>query len=139
MIELEDNLTRHSLSIKPQKYVLKDSQRHLSIGYKQGSSWKGHLTMKIQGVDCDKLPQVQMGDGIFKNKIVDTAVGDLRLVQFHIFASEERYVVVVSHNKKRKLLELQLNKRKEFVRGKKLTDPGVFPLVLEDGDLQWKV
>ena len=36
-VELVDNLSRQSLSKKPVKYVLQDSQRYLSIGYRPQS------------------------------------------------------------------------------------------------------
>ena len=46
-----------------------------------------------------------------------------------------RYVITCTFLKKRKLLQVQLMKQKEIVRGKKLTDAGVFPIRLQHGEL----
>jgi len=46
-------VTKERLSAKPIKYVLKGTQRYLSIGYDLAA---GHLTIKLEGVDAVKLP-----------------------------------------------------------------------------------
>lgn len=48
-------------------------------------------------------------------------------------------MITLSHFPKRKYTELKLNKRKDFVRGKKLSQLGAFPLKLQDDVLQWKI
>ena len=42
--------SKESLAMEPIRYMLKESQRYLSIRY---DSFAGHLTMKHQGVDAD--------------------------------------------------------------------------------------
>ena len=47
---------------------------------------------------------------------------------------------MVTYQIKRKYLELRFNKQKEVARGKKLTQPGLFPIKLTDnGELEWKI
>ena len=46
-------MTKERLAAKPIKYVLKGTQRYLSIGYDLAA---GHLTIKHEGVDAIKLP-----------------------------------------------------------------------------------
>ena len=46
-------MTKERLAAKPIKYVLKGTQRYLSIGYDLAA---GHLTIKLEGVDAVKLP-----------------------------------------------------------------------------------
>ena len=46
-------VTKERLAAKPIKYVLKGTQRYLSIGYDLAA---GHLTIKHEGVDAIKLP-----------------------------------------------------------------------------------
>ena len=46
-------VTKERLAAKPIKYVLKGTQRYLSIGYDLAA---GHLTIKLEGVDAVKLP-----------------------------------------------------------------------------------
>ena len=41
------------LATKPVKYLLKQFQKYLSIGY---DMVRGHLTMKYDGADVEKLP-----------------------------------------------------------------------------------
>ena len=59
---------------KPIKHVTKRGW-HLSFHF----DWKaGHLTMKHQGVNAEKLPPVIPSQQICRNKIVDTETPDLR-------------------------------------------------------------
>ena len=46
-------MTKECLAAKPIKYVLKATQRYLSIGYDLAA---GHPTIKHEGVDAIKLP-----------------------------------------------------------------------------------
>lgn len=78
MMLLEED--KEDLAEKPWKYVLKGSQRHLSIGFDLTTD---QITMKHLGVDAEKLPQVEKILEICRNKIVDTTIGDQRQVQFH--------------------------------------------------------
>ena len=48
-------------------------------------------------------------------------------------------MITVTYKKKRKYLELRSNKKKDFSIGKKLSQPGLFPLKLQDDELQWKI
>ena len=74
-----------------------------------------------------------------KNKIVDNTWDSVRRVEFHLIYKNERHVVTATYHLKRKLLELRCKKKKEFVRGKKLTQAGVFPLKMQDDEHQWKL
>ena len=37
------------------------------------------------------------------------------------------------------MLEFKFGKKKEIVRGKKLSQPGVFPVRLQDDEMSWKL
>lgn len=87
-------MTKESLAAKPIKYVLTDSQRHLSIGYNLAA---GQLTLKNQGVDVEKLPPVALNSQICQHKIVDTSTGITRQTQFHAIFDNERYVITASY------------------------------------------
>jgi len=67
---------------------------------------------------------------ICRNKITKSSTSDQRMTQFHAIYDNVRQVISVTYFKKRKYLEVRLNKAKEGVRGKKLTQDGVFPLKL---------
>ena len=69
----DDTMSKKRLAAKPVKYALKDSQRHMSIGYNLEAD---HLTMRYQGVDADKLPRPQQCLEICRNKIVDSSTAD---------------------------------------------------------------
>ena len=71
--------------------------------------------------------------------MIDLVASCDRLVQFHTIYNNERHVVAVTHLKKRKYLEVKLYKKKEILRGKKLSAPGTFPIKLQDDVNNWKV
>ena len=68
-------MRKESLADKPLKYVLKASQRYLSIGYDLAAN---HLTMKLQGVAANKFPLAPKSVQICHHKIVDTTTSDSR-------------------------------------------------------------
>ena len=130
-IEIAD-VTKESLSAKPIKYLLKGRQRYLSIGYDLEA---GRLTMNYEGVNANKLPSVQKNNKeMCYNKIVDSSIntaGDFtREVQFHLFLDNKRHVITVSYYKRKKFLEFKFLKKKEVLRFSKLTEPGLFPMML---------
>jgi len=86
--------------------------------------------LKHNGDDVESLPEVEKDLSLFRNKIVKSSTSDQRFTQFHTIYDNERHVISVTYYKIRKFLEVRLNKTKEFVRRKKLTDQGVFPLKL---------
>ena len=65
-----------ALAAKAIKHITK-SGMHLSIAY---NLLAGHLSMKRQGVDVEKLPPVKPCLQICQNKIVDMDTPDQRLV-----------------------------------------------------------
>jgi len=69
----------------------------------------------------EKLPEVEKELKICRNKIMESSTADQRITQFHSIYDNKRHVITVTYFKKRKYLEVRLNKAKEFVRGKKLT------------------
>jgi len=140
--------------------------RHLSISFNVEAA---QLTLKHNGDDVEKLPEVKKELMICRNKITKSSTSDQRITQFHTIYDNVRQVISVTYFKKRKYLEVRLNKAKEFVRGyeiffpstvhhfnlflllfrllhwlnhcnlhdlyrKKLTQQGVFPLKLQDGE-----
>ena len=70
---------------------------------------------------------------------MDTTCGDNRTCQFHAIYDNRRYVITASYNRKRKLIELRCGKKKESFRNKHLTDPGLFPLKMQDDEMAWKL
>ena len=50
----------------------------------------------------------------------------------------QRYVITAMYLRKRKLMELRRDKTKVVFRGKSLTDPSLFPLLMQDNELGWK-
>ena len=52
---------------------------------------------------------------------------------------DERHVILVTYFLKRKHLEFKFNKKKLTMRGKKLNNPALFPLIMQDDELQWKL
>ena len=88
------------------------------------------LTLKHNGEDVEKLPKVEKELKICRNKTMSRSSADQRFTQFHTIYDNVRHVITVTYFKKRKYLEVRLNKAKEFVRGKSLTQQGVFPLKL---------
>ena len=63
------------MTLNPVKYLLRDFQKYLSIGYDPARSL---LTMKYDGTDVEKLPPSQEDQLIYQNKIVDATVNDHR-------------------------------------------------------------
>ena len=61
---------------KPFKWVTSDGW-YLSIDFDINA---GHMTMKCQGVDAEKLPLAKQDEHIFRNKIVDIDTPEQRLV-----------------------------------------------------------
>ena len=94
--------------------------RHLSIGFNLEAA---QLTLKHNGDDVEKLPQVEKVLQICRNKTTTTksSTSDQRMTQFHTIYDNVRQVISVTYFKKRKYLEVRLNKAKESVRGKNLT------------------
>ena len=73
-----DDVTKESLAAKPLKFVLQSNQKYLSIGYDLVG---GHLTLKQQGVEVEKLPPVPAAEAVIcQNKMVDTSTADMRYV-----------------------------------------------------------
>ena len=71
----DNSVSKDRLAAKPVQYVLKDSQRQLSIGYDLAA---GHLTLSHEGIDAEKLPPVAKDLQIYQSKIVDTSTSDTR-------------------------------------------------------------
>ena len=69
------------------------------------------------GIQADKLPVFRRRAQIYRNKIKHSSTGDQRMTQFHTIYDNVRHVISVTYFKKRKYLEVRLNKAKEFVRG----------------------
>ena len=69
-------------------------------------------------------------DFIFAAFINNLAGPVYRMTQFHTIYDNVRHVISVTYFKKRKYLEVRLNKTKEVVRGKKLTQREVCPIKL---------
>ena len=129
-------VTKESLAAKPVKHVLEKSQSHISIWFDLAAD---HLKLNYEGMGADKFPAVEKKLQICQNKIVVESNADYRQTQFHAVYDNKRYVITVTYQKKRKMIELRFNKRKEVARNKKLTQPGVFPMKLQDDELSWKL
>ena len=48
-------------------------------------------------------------------------------------------MVTITYLKKRKYLEVRLEKKKECLKNKNLSSPGIFPIRLQDDVLGWKL
>ena len=68
------SLTKERLASKPIKYVT-SSQRYLSVSF---DLKEDHLTMKQQGVDAHKLPEVKKSPEICRNRIETTLTSESR-------------------------------------------------------------
>ena len=92
-------VTKESLAARPINYVVQSNQKYLRIGYDLAG---GHLTLKQQGVEVEKLPPVPAAEAVIcQNKMVDTSTADMRYVYFYLlvdaffnfcFTSERRLV-----------------------------------------------
>ena len=70
---------------------------------------------------------------------MDTTSCDNRSCQFHAIYDNKTYVITATYHKKRKCIEFRHGKKKEIFRGKRLTDPGLFPMKMQDDELAWKL
>jgi len=108
----DESLSKERLAEKPFKFKT-ECGRHLSIGFNLETA---QLTLKHNGDDVEKLPEVEKElPKICRNKITKSSTGDQRMTQFHTIYDNVRHVISVTYFKKRKYLEVRLNKAKEFV------------------------
>ena len=70
------NLSRERLAVKPVKLMTKYG-RHLSIGFNLKTA---QLTLKHNGDDVEKLPEVEKKLLICRNKITNSSSADQRYV-----------------------------------------------------------
>ena len=90
------------------------------------------MTWRYFGHDPEKLPLMQKDLQIYCHKAVDTKSCDNRECQFHAIYDDKRYVITATYYKRRKLIELRCGKKKERFLIKCLSDPGLFPLRMQD-------
>ena len=96
--------------------------------------------MQYINVDVDKLPEVKVSDEIFQNMIVDASTDRIKRMNFHTILRHTKHVISASFDKKIKLIELELNKKKVQVRGRNITDIKAFPIIMQgEGETPWKV
>jgi len=104
----DKSLSRKRLAAKPLKLITQ-SGRHLSISYNLKTA---QLTLKHNGDDVESLPQVVKVLQICRNKIKHSKTSDQRMTQFYTIYDDVLHVISVTYFKKRKYLEVRLNKAK---------------------------
>ena len=70
----DSSISKQSLSEKPVRWMLSDSQTWLTIGFDLA---KDHIKVNYQGVDVENL-EARINKDIFQNKIVYASIKNIR-------------------------------------------------------------
>ena len=124
----------YDLSMEPIKitHQLNDKSINFELSYGQKFD---DLTLKLNEVDFDFMltgPLPEQPEEILRSKIYNNFNdGHMSKTQFNFYSGEDQELVKieVSYSRKLKLLKIAADKRERIVRGKKLTDPSLFPII----------
>jgi hypothetical protein len=131
----DNSMSKQSLAAKPVRMMWEDGQKWLRFGFDLA---KDQLTVFYQGIDVAKL-KVKENHDIHQNKIVYNATEKVKQQLFYAIQDNEMHIITAQHFRKTKRTELKFGKQKTVYIGKKLTEAGLFPMVLVAKDLPWKL
>ena len=140
---LENKNYRGTLQKEAALFKFKKYDISFELGFKGDPFKNGRYSLKVEGCPIEYLQEVPKRERpnfeIARSEVKTNMNGANPLMKFPLIVHGKFMNLLVTHNKNTKFTKVQLGKHCSTIKGKKLNQDGVWPIVLICTDLQFKI
>ena len=140
---LNNKSYKGSLKAEPAFFAFEQKQLNFELSYKGDPYRYGQYTLKVENCPLEELVEAPKPERptfeLARSEVKSNMTGTNPYMKFPFIVKGKFMYLLVTHNKRTKFTKVQLGKHCATVKGKKLNQDGVWPIVMVCTELQLKV